>query len=162
MARFRKAYGASPLHLLAVFASLAIAGYGFFMIFQAPSPESTLLFFGLAIIAHDMIAFPLYSGLNLVAGRSFERSPSKTARPGSVGAVNYVRIPFVLGAFCLIVFFPLILGLSSERYELATGLDPDVFLARWLAICAVLFTGSAVLYAIRLRRSRRPDDDQEA
>lgn len=155
MTSFRKAYGASPLHLLAVLASLAIVGYGFFMIFQAPAPESTLLFFGLAIIAHDMIAFPLYSGLNLIAGKSLGKDEVDAAGSGRVAAKNYVRIPFVLSAFCFVIFFPLILGLSSERYELSTGLDADVFLGRWLGICAVLFTGSAILYAIRLRRSSR-------
>ena len=37
VARFRSLYGASPLHLLAVIASFAIAGYGFLRIFDSPS-----------------------------------------------------------------------------------------------------------------------------
>jgi hypothetical protein len=164
MSFFRKAYGASPLHLLAVIASFAIVGYGFFMIFQAPAPESTLLFFGFAIIAHDMIAFPLYSTLNAVAGRSTGSPPrgdgntagdASASEDSRVPAINYLRVPFILSAFCFVIFFPLILGLSSEQYERSTGLDPDVFLGRWLGICAVLFTASAILYAIRLRRAAK-------
>jgi hypothetical protein len=91
-----------------------------------------------------------------LAGRTFSRRPADSAADIPVRALNYIRVPFVLCAFCFLIFFPLILGLSAERYELSTGLDPNVFLGRWLAICAVLFTGSAVLYAIRLRRNHSP------
>ncbi len=159
---FRKAYGASPLHLLAVFASLAIAGYGFFMIFKAPAPESTLLFFGLAIVAHDMIAFPLYSTLNYVAGRTSRAVEPQSVAAVGVPAINYLRIPFILCAISLVMFFPLILGLSADRYEASSGLDIGVFLGRWLGICAVLFTGSALLYAFKLRRSRQTTGEDEA
>ncbi len=152
---FRRLYGASPLHLLAVIASFAIAGYGFFMIFKAPAPESTLLFFGLAIVAHDMIAFPLYSALNFVAGRTAKTAEPEAVAAVGVPAINYVRIPFLLSAISLVMFFPLVLGLSADRYEAGTGLDPGVFLGRWLGICAVVFTVSAILYAVKLRRHAR-------
>jgi len=157
MGPFRRLYGASPLHLLAVLASFAIAGYGFFMIFKSPAPESTLLFFGLAIVAHDMIAFPLYSTLNLVASRGTRAAePADVAETG-VPAINYLRVPFIISAICLVTFFPLILGLSADRYEASTGLDPGVFLGRWLGICAFVFTVSAILYALKLRRCARAD-----
>ena len=155
MAAFRRLYGASPLHLLAVLASLAIAGYGFFMIFQSPAPESTLLFFGLAIVAHDMIAFPLYSTLNLVAGRTAQAAEPQDVAAVGVPAINYLRVPFILSAISFVMFFPLVLGLSSDRYEAGTGLDPGVFLGRWLGLCAVAFTVSALLYALKLRRVAR-------
>lgn len=149
---FRKAYGASPLHLLAVIASFAVAGYGFFMLFKSPAPESTLLYFGFAVIAHDMIAFPLYSALNFVAGRTTKAvEPAGVAAIG-VPAINYLRVPFLLSAISLAMFFPLILGLSADRYEANTRLDAGVFLGRWLGICAVVFTASAILYAVKLRR----------
>ncbi len=152
MSRFRKLYGASPLHLLAVIATLALVGYGFFMIFQSPAPESTLLFFIAAIFAHDMLAFPLYSGLNQIAGRTVGRGAPERD-DGRVPAINYLRVPFILSAFCLLIFFPLILGLSSDRYEASAGMDIDMFLGRWLGITAAVFLCSAVAYAIRLRRS---------
>lgn len=159
MAAFRRLYGASPLHLLAVLASFAIAGYGFFMIFKAPAPESTLLFFGLAIVAHDMIAFPLYSALNFVAGRTSKAAEPDPVAATGVPAINYLRIPFLLSAISFVMFFPLILGLSADRYEASTGLGIDVFLGRWLGICAVAFTVSAILYAVKLRRYARTRPD---
>lgn len=159
-ASFRRAYGASPLHLLAVIASFAVAGYGFFMIFKAPAPESTLLFFVLAIVAHDLIAFPLYSTLNFVAGRTSRVEPEAAAAIG-VPAINYLRVPFIVCAISLVMFFPLILGLSADRYEAASGQDAGVFLGRWLGICAVLFTGSALLYALKLRRVGRATGTDE-
>ena len=109
MSAFRRLYGASPLHLLAVLASFAIAGYGFFMIFKSPAPESTLLFFGLAIVAHDMIAFPLYSTLNLVAGRTAAAAEPEAVAATGVPAINYLRVPFIISAICLVMFFPPIL-----------------------------------------------------
>jgi hypothetical protein len=161
MSRFRKAYGDSPLHLLATAASFAIVGYGFFMIFQSPAPESTILFFVAAIVAHDLIAFPLYSGLNFVAGKVTGEGQSETDRAGRVPAINYLRVPFILSAISFVMFFPLILGLSADRYEASTGLDAGIFLGRWLGICAVLFTGSALLYAMRLRRAGSRADGEE-
>lgn len=152
---FRKAYGASPLHLLAVFASFAIAGYGFFMIFKSPAPESALLYFGFAVVAHDMIAFPLYSALNFVAGRTTRAAEPEQVASVGVPAINYLRIPFLISAISFAMFFPLILGLSSDIYEAGTGLDAGAFLGRWLGICAVVFTASAILYAVKLRRYSR-------
>lgn len=162
MKAFDRLYGASPLHLLAVIASFAVAGYGFFMIFKAPAPESTLLYFAFAIVAHDMIAFPLYSGLNFVAGRSASAAEPDSVAAVGVPAINYLRVPFLLSAISLVMFFPLILSLSAERYRTGTGLDPGVFLGRWLGICAVLFTVSAVLYAVKLRRyaQAKPDSTE--
>jgi hypothetical protein len=152
MGAFRRLYGASPLHLLAVMASFAIAGYAFFMIFKAPAPESVLIFFGLAIVAHDMIAFPLYSTLNFVAGRTSQAAEPEAVAASGVPAINYLRVPFLIAAISLVMFFPLILGLSADRYLASTGMDSGVFLTRWLGICAVAFTVSAILYAIKLRR----------
>lgn len=155
MNRFKSLYGASPLHLLAVIASFAIAAYGFLRIFDSPAPESTMLFFIAAVFAHDLIAFPMYSALNQIAFRSTGEKANWWLSEQEVQPLNYVRIPFVLSAFCLLLFFPLILRLSSEKFMLVSGQSSDVFLGRWLGIVAVLFTGSAVLYAIRLGQAAR-------
>jgi hypothetical protein len=160
MARFRKLYGASPLHLLAVIATFAVVGYGFFMIFQSPAPESTLIFFVAAIFAHDMIAFPLYSGLNRVAGRAVGGRATEADDAARVPAINYLRVPFILSAFCFLLFFPLILGLSADRYAASAGMDIDMFLGRWLGITAALFLGSAIAYAVRLRRANGGPDGE--
>ena len=159
MARFRSAYGDSPLHLLAVLASFAIAGYAFLRIVENPSALGTLIWFGGAAVAHDLIAFPLYSALNLVAHRSIEGPDEAWEERRRVPLINHVRIPAFLGALALLMFFPLILGLNSANYEKDTGLSGDVFLTRWLGLCAALFLGSALIYAVRLRRAARGDDE---
>lgn len=158
MSRARALYGASPLHLLAVLATFAIAGYAFFQLFDNPTGLETAIWFVAAIVAHDLIAFPLYSALNLIADRSLAGAGTGARAGGaerSVPAINHLRIPTYLSAMALILFFPEILGLSSSNYEDDTGLSAGVFLGRWLGICAALFLGSALIYAIRLRRARR-------
>jgi hypothetical protein len=153
MRRLRGAYGASPLHLLAAIASFAVAGYAFFRIVGNPSALGTIAWFAGAIVAHDLIAFPLYSGLNLIASRGLGGG-ERAARP--VPVLNHVRIPVFLSLLALLLFFPEILGLDSRNYERDTGLGTGVFLDRWLGLCAALFLGSALIYAVRLRRARRP------
>ena len=121
---------------------------------SAPS-RSIAAFFILAVFLHDLIAFPLYSGLNQIAMRSTGKQANYWLSEQTIQPLNYVRVPFVLSAFCLLLFFPLIFRLSGERYMANSGESADVFLGRWLGIVAVLFTVSAVLYAVRLRRAGR-------
>jgi hypothetical protein len=148
--RLQARYGEGPLHLLAAVASFTIATYAFIELAERPSPLGFALWFGGAIVAHDLIAFPLYSLLGLVAGRV-------ACRAGSTGgAVNWVRVPALLSGLALIVWFPLILGLSSETYGAASGRSTDVFLERWLLLTAALFAGSGLLYAIRARLRHEP------
>jgi hypothetical protein len=158
--RFRAAYGASPLHLLAAIAAFAIAGYAFFRIAEAPSALGTFAWFAAAIVLHDVLAFPLYSALNLVAGRAVLGGGEEPS-PGRVSALNHLRIPAVLSGFALLLFFPEILGLDSTDYMRDTGLSGDVFLGRWLGLTGALFAGSALLYAVRLRRARGGAEDAE-
>jgi hypothetical protein len=146
MAGFRSRYGNGPLHLLSAIASFAVVAYALIEVVDRPGALSFAIWFGGAIVAHDLVAFPLYSLLDRIAGRaSGERSPS---------AVNYVRVPALLSGLAFVVWFPLILGLSGETYEAASGLTPDPFLGRWLALTAALFGGSGLVYAVRSRRRR--------
>jgi hypothetical protein len=154
MSFVRERYGSSALHLLAVVATMAVAGYAFIAIVARPNAINVLLWFGGAIIAHDLITFPLYSALALIAGRG--------ARVGAAelgvrrkAALNHVRVPALLSTSALVAWFPLILGLSSDRYHDDTALSASVYLGRWLLLTAALFSGSAVIYAIRLRRDLR-------
>jgi hypothetical protein len=159
MARLRSAYGDSPLHLLAVLASFAIAGYAFLRIVESPSALGTLVWFAGAAIAHDLIAFPLYSALNLIAHRGVEGPGDAWEESRRVPLINHLRIPAFLSLLALLMFFPLILGLDATNYERDAGLSPDLFLTRWLGLCAALFLGSALIYAVRLRRAARADGD---
>ena len=162
MKKFRSLYGASAIPMLAVVASLELAPYRCMRIFDAPAPESTMLFFIAAIFAHDLIAFPLYSALNQIAFRSSGEKANWWLSEQKVQPLNYIRIPFVISGFCLLLFFPLIFRLSSERYMANSGQSVDVFLGRWLGIVAVVFTISALLYAFNLRRATREVSEDEA
>jgi hypothetical protein len=154
MGRLRALYGDSPLHLLAVLASFAIAAYAFLRIVESPSALGTLVWFVGAIALHDLIAFPLYSALNLIAYRSIVGPRGVPRSPTRPALINHVRIPAFLAGLALLMFFPLILGLSEDNYRRDTGLGTGVFLDRWLGLCAALFLGSALLYAVRVRRTR--------
>ena len=155
MRRLRHLYGSSQLHLLAVIVTMSFVAYGVIRIAEGSDALNTFIFFGGAIIAHDLISFPLYSGLNLIAHRSLVGPVRGPAVDRRVPLINHLRVPAILSGFALVAWFPLILGLSADDYRLKSGLDSDVFLGRWLLITAVLFLGSALIYAVRLRRATR-------
>lgn len=148
MRSLRERYGDGPLHLIAAIASLAVAAYAFLEIARHPGPISFAVFFAGAIVAHDLIAFPLYSALNRLAGRAGAVAGLEGSR------INYLRVPVLLSAFAFIVWFPLILGLDDERYVADTGHARGAYLERWLLLTAALFVGAGVVYAIRRRRAR--------
>jgi hypothetical protein len=160
MGRLRAAYGASPLHVLAVIASFAVAGYGFLRIAESPSALGTFLWFAAAIFAHDLLAFPFYSTLNLIAHRSLVKPSDEWLESRRVPALNHLRVPAILSAISFVMFFPLILGLSSTRYMEYTGQSADIYLGRWLGLCGALFLGSALIYAVRLRRAGSPGEPE--
>lgn len=147
MEALRSRYGDGPLHVLAVTATFAIVAYAFLEVVDRPGALSFAVWFGGAVVAHDLIAYPLYSLFGLVAGRA---QGTRVA-----AAVNYVRVPAVLSGFAFIAWFPFILGLSGDEYEGASGLSTDPFLGRWLLLTAALFAGSGVLCAVNLRRRAR-------
>lgn len=151
MTKFRDRYGAGPLHLLATVAMLAFCGYVLVQVFDGLYPWNLLLWFAGAIVAHDLIAFPLYSLLDRIAYGRIERASSRLGRE----PINFLRIPALVSGMLLVIWFPEILGLSEQRYEAATGQSEDVFLGRWLAITAVLFLVSGLLMAFRLRSNRQ-------
>jgi hypothetical protein len=154
--RFRYEYGAGPLHLLAVLASLALALYAILRIFEIPSTGGILLWMGLAIVAHDFIALPLYSLFLRVA----EEGVDATVRPRrrALLTLNHIRIPAAFSLLLLLISFPLVFQIDEPRYELTTGLDLDRFLGNWLLITAVMFGVSGLLLAlkVRTRAANRP------
>lgn len=143
MARFRELYGTTPLHLLAVVASFAVAFYAALKIAGSPSGWRIAIWFVGAALAHDLVLWPLYTVLNRIA---------RGHRPGP--AVNYVRVPVLLSGLLGLTWIGLICQLAPDTYRAASGLEPEPYLERWLAVTAVLFLASGVLYAVRARRSR--------
>ncbi|MGC0328194.1 hypothetical protein RKD23_001184 [Streptomyces sp. SAI-170] len=140
----------SPLQLLLLACSFALAGYAGVRLLDGDWFGVALWFVGAALL-HDLVLLPLYATVD----RAFVRGLETAGRRPWVG---YVRVPAALSALLLLVWFPLICGMVDRRYRSVTALSPDGFLARWLLITAVLFGGSALLLAARLRRAtkRRP------
>lgn len=214
----RRWYGANPLHLLALLAAFALAGYAVRAVIAAGQWRGFAVWFLIAIVAHDLLLFPLYSLADLPLRRLLPRRitrqvtrhqptarPAAASRPGAGPArpaqvtgphptgispaapetgwdqltaqaaparpaepvtepvagpplLNYVRIPVAFSLLLLMVFFPLILGLSQPEYHRASGLSTGPYLWRWLAIAGVMFAISAIAYAWRLRRlARKPE-----
>lgn len=152
METLRARYGAGPLHLVAVIASFAVATYAFLEIAERPGLLSFAIWFAGAVVAHDLIAFPLYSLLGLIAGGA-SRAGGELGRR----TLNHVRVPALLSALAFVVWFPLILRVSAETYADASGRSADPYLARWLLLTAALFAGSGLLLAFRQRRARARD-----
>lgn len=137
----------SPLQLLLLACSFALAGYAGLRLLDGDWFKVALWFVGAALL-HDLVLLPLYAA----ADRALVRSLGAAGRRGRV---LYVRVPAALSGLLLLVWFPLISGQVDARYRSAAGLSTAGFLSRWLLITAVLFGGSALLLALRVLRVRR-------
>ncbi|MGW3146075.1 hypothetical protein ACWDG1_15600 [Streptomyces sp. NPDC001177] len=137
----------SPLQLLLLGCSFALAGYAGVRLLAGDWLGVALWFVGAALL-HDLVLLPLYSS----ADRAVVRGLAATGRREWA---MYVRVPAALSLLLLLIWFPLISGQVDSSYQLAAGLSTDGFLARWLLITAVLFGGSALLLALRLRRAAK-------
>ncbi|HEY6396234.1 MAG TPA: hypothetical protein VIX82_02150 [Solirubrobacteraceae bacterium] len=149
MSLFKRSYGASPLHLIAHLAAFAIAAYAIAQIVRGGTVVNFIAWFVGAAFLHDFVFLPLYSGLDRLA-----RHRTRGRRgPATVPVINHVRVPALISGLLLLVYFPLILGLAERRYFRATGHHLEGYARNWLLITAILITGSAVLYALRVRRA---------
>ena len=138
MSRFRRRYGASPLHALAHLAAFALAGFALLQLLDVRAAWNVFAWLLAAVVLHDFVLLPFYSALD------------RAAQAASGDAVNYLRVPVALSALLLLVFFPLILGCSTGKLEQVSGAPAADYLARWLLITGVLCAGSAVLYGRRV------------
>jgi hypothetical protein len=168
IAWIRRWYGAHPLHLLALLAAFALAGYAVRAVVDAGQWRGFAIWFIVAIVGHDLLLFPLYSLADLSVRRLLPRRAAG-ARGGPAGVprgagtadatppgppvINYLRVPAGFSLLLLVVWFPLILGLSSAAYRRASGLSTAPYLWRWLAVTGVMFAVSAACYALSLRRA---------
>ncbi|MCX4626478.1 hypothetical protein [Streptomyces sp. NBC_01443] len=143
---FRRRYGASPLHLLLVLASFALAVYAGVRLLKGDTLGVALWFVGAALL-HDLVLLPLYSVTDRAVQLLFRGRAGAGEGPPRP-SVNYVRVPACVSGLLLLVWWPLILRRVS-RYTAATGLPADVFLGRWLLITAGLFIASAATFLVR-------------
>ncbi len=149
-ARTRRFYGANPLHLLALIACFALAGYAASLTASDSNWPTMLIWFLAAIIIHDLVLFPLYA----LADRSLSGAlqairPHPRPAPPRVPALNYLRVPFLGTGFLFLLFFPGIIEQGEPAYNNATGLTQAPFLDRWLLITAASYLTSAVCYVVK-------------
>ncbi|GAA3223848.1 hypothetical protein GCM10017691_11250 [Pseudonocardia petroleophila] len=147
----RTRYGAGPVHLLAMVGCFALAAYAGVRLLDA-RPLAVAIWFTAAVVAHDLVLFPLYT----LADRSAQAVLRRRA-PAPTLWINHLRVPVLLSGLLLLVWFPLIFQLSGF-YTAVTALPAEVYLGRWLLVTGVLFTGSAAILAGRLLRARPARD----
>jgi hypothetical protein len=153
---FRRIYGSHPLHLLTLIAGFALFGYVLATIKPATlwNPnvwwQSIVVWFTAAIVAHDLVLFPIYT----VTDRLLTRRRAATPK---TPMLNYIRVPALGAGLTLLVFLPGIVKQGAGTYLAATGQTQDPFLGRWLLLTAAMFAASAVVYAVRLRQGQRGD-----
>ncbi len=151
LGRFRRRYGASPLHLAGHLAVFAIAAFAIDRIASGAGLAKLIaLYIGFAI-AHDLIFLPAYSGLDRAARATLARLPAR--RSARVPAINHIRAPALISGLLLIIYAPLISGKADAGYFQASGHHLEGYLRNWLLISAVLFLGSGLIYALRVRRA---------
>ncbi|MEU8438495.1 hypothetical protein AB0F18_37525 [Streptomyces sp. NPDC029216] len=141
----RRRYGASPLHLLLVLASFALACYAGLRLLAGDTLGVAVWFVGAALL-HDLVLLPLYAVTDLAVQRVLGHGRREV---GPRAGVNHVRVPVFVSGVLLLVYWPLVLR-QAGHYTVTTGLPADVFLGRWLLITACLFAASAAALAVRL------------
>ncbi|GAA4538991.1 hypothetical protein GCM10023161_17950 [Mycobacterium paraffinicum] len=143
------------MHLLTLTAGFALLGYVLVTIKPAAlwNPQvwwqSIIVWFTAAIVAHDLVLFPIYASLDRLLGT--------VVRPKTppVPVLNYIRVPALGAGLTLLVFLPGIIEQGGATYSAATGQTQDPFLGRWLLLTAAMFGVSAAIYAVRAGTARR-------
>lgn len=150
MTWFRARYGSNPLHLLSILACFALAAYAALQASKGPLPLRMLVWFVAALLAHDLVLFPVYALADRLLVR-FRRQPAGVPD----GSVNWVRVPALLSGILLLISLPLVLRQGEGSYRAASGLGESPYLGRWLVLTAVLFAGSGLLLVLRSLWRRR-------
>lgn len=155
--RFSVIYGSHPLHLLTMVSGFALLGY----ILTTFNPvtlwnagtwwQSIVVWFAAAVVAHDLVLYPLYALADRVVWAGASRRPSHP----KVLARNYIRVPALGAGLTLLIFLPGIIEQGGPTYQAATGQTQQPFLGRWLLLTAAMFAVSAAAYAARLTAARR-------
>ncbi|MGB6165240.1 MAG: hypothetical protein WCF33_09625 [Pseudonocardiaceae bacterium] len=134
--------------LLALLASFVVAGYAALRLL-AGNPIGVGAWFVGSAVVNDLVLFPLYAGLDAALVLLLRRRPALATVAG-VWWLNYLRIPAMISGLLLLVWSPLILRLSETTYHTTSHLSAQPYLARWLAVTAVLFGVSAVTLVVRV------------
>ena len=151
---FARHYGSHPLHLLTMVAGFALLGY----VLATFKPttlwnsgawwQSIAVWFAAAVVAHDLLLFPLYALADRMMSARISRRPVN--RQPKVPARNHIRVPVLAAGLTLLIFLPGIIEQGAPTYRAATGQTQQPFLGRWLLLTAALFAISAAVYLARL------------
>jgi hypothetical protein len=110
--------------------------------------QSIAVWLAAAVIAHDLVLFPIYALADRVlSDRDNRQQPRIPAR-------DHVRVPALGSGLTLLVFLPGIIQQGAPTYLASTGQTQQPFLSRWLLLTAAMFAVSAAAYAIRRLRLR--------
>jgi hypothetical protein len=123
--------------LLAYLALLPLCAWALLELLGGRSAERIALWLVVAVVVHDLVVLPLYSGADRAA---------QTLLPG---AVNYVRVPAALSLLMLVVFWGTIAGAGETAYHATSGNTFDGYAERWLLATAALFAASGLAYLLR-------------
>jgi hypothetical protein len=149
----RLLYGAHPAHLVLLLVSFALTGYALTFLVESPDIVRIAVWFAAAVVAHDLVLFPLYALADRAATGVLDRRSRQTR---TVPAINHLRIPVMASALLLLVYFPAILQQGESTYLRASGLtEGNTYLVRWLLLTAGFCLVSAAVYVVRLARGRR-------
>jgi peroxiredoxin len=150
VSRLLRWYGASPLHLLAMIGSFALAGYAAAELLRH-NAFGILVWLVAAVVGHDLLLMPLYTLADRSATAVFRHRPlNLPAGPW----INYLRVPAGLSGLLLLIWFPLIFRLPTH-FPASTTLPLNPYLWHWLAVTGALFLLSATALALRLGAARR-------
>ncbi|MGI8712025.1 MAG: hypothetical protein ACR2NR_02350, partial [Solirubrobacteraceae bacterium] len=144
---FRRLYGSGPLHLVGHLVAFFIAAWAIVQILGGGTIINWIAWFVGAALLHDLVLLPLYSLLDRIWSRAPRGARGPGARRPRLAAVNHLRVPAAISGILLIVYFPVILGLSSANYFNDTGHHLEGYTRNWLLITAALFLVSALVYA---------------
>jgi hypothetical protein len=133
----RRLYGASPLHLLAHLALLPLCAWALVELLGLRTAANVAAWLVAAVVLHDLVLLPLYSGADRAARRAVGR------------AINYVRVPAALSLLMLLAFPGTIAERGEGAYRAASGLEYEGYAERWLLVTGGLFGASALLYLLR-------------
>jgi hypothetical protein len=124
---------------------IAVAGYAATIVLGDPSLPRMIGWFLAAVVLHDAVLLPLYSGA--------DRALVALAPRARVPVVNHVRVPALGAGLTLLLFLPGIIGQGGDVHRGATGLDQQPYPVRWLLLVAAMVVVSALVYAVRVLRS---------
>ncbi len=141
----RKLYGASPLHLVGHLILLAASALALSQMLQGRSVWIWLLG---AVVLHDLVFLPAYSGLDRVLQLGVHDRPARR-----VPLVNHIRVPLAFSGLLLLVYLPAILGKNTAELERVSGRDAAPSALYWAALTAGAFLVSGLVWIVRISRT---------